>query len=110
MTSTEKYHDALAIESAVINQTSNCYREKCTANEERLRRDETDVDWSDDESLTDLELRTSLIDLLPRDESQIVYRLLHSPGDIFGHIDLLNGHKHKETCRCLTNALVRRED
>lgn len=92
MTSTEKYHDALAIESAVINQTSNCHREKCAA---------------DDESL---ELRTSLIDLLPRNESQVVDRLLHSPGDIFGHIDLLNGNKHQETCRCLTNTLVRRED
>jgi hypothetical protein len=33
--------------------------------------------------------------------------LVLSPGDILGHLDLLNGRKHMETCQCLTNTLVR---
>ena len=39
--------------------------------------------------------------------NQNQYQLLNSPGDIIGHIDLLNGQKHTHTCKCITNTLVR---
>ncbi|CAF1291613.1 unnamed protein product [Adineta steineri] len=39
-------------------------------------------------------------------ENENFYRLLHAPGDILGHIDLLNGQKYTETCKCITNTLV----
>ena len=83
----------------------------------------TMFEWFDDQSETRssyqddakdlLDLRTqlrendSILDAFSRDESTEVYRLLHAPGDILGHVDLLNGQKYTETCRCITNTLVR---
>ena len=82
-------------------------------------------EWFDDQSETrsscrddskdSLDLRAqlsvndSILDAFSHDESTEVYRLLHAPGDILGHIDLLNGQKHRGTCRCITNCLVRRK-
>ncbi|CAF1127759.1 unnamed protein product [Rotaria sordida] len=56
--------------------------------------------------LSQLNMNDSILDLFPTKESTIVYRLLHAPGDVIGHIDLLNGQKHTETCKCITNTLV----
>ncbi|CAF4692967.1 unnamed protein product, partial [Rotaria sp. Silwood2] len=56
--------------------------------------------------LSQLNINDSILDFFPTKESTIAYRLLHAPGDIIGHIDLLNGQKHTETCKCITNTLV----
>jgi hypothetical protein len=49
----------------------------------------------------------SIFNLFPAKESNTFCRLLHAPGDIIGHMDLLNGQTHTETCKCVTNTLVR---
>ena len=70
--------------------------------------------WSDDESnikdrsvLAHLNVNDSILDLFPEKDSTSVHRMLHAPGDILGQIDLLNGQKYTETCKCVTNTLVK---
>jgi len=57
--------------------------------------------------LSHLHINDSILDFFPTKESTVFYRLLHAPGDILGHIDLLNGQKYTETCKCITNTLVK---
>ena len=40
--------------------------------------------------------------------SSEINRSLHAPGDVIGHIDLLNGQNYTATCQCMTNTLVRK--
>ncbi|CAF3451404.1 unnamed protein product [Rotaria sp. Silwood1] len=56
--------------------------------------------------LSQLNINDSILDFFPTKESTTVYRLLYAPGDVIGHIDLLNGQKYTETCKCITNTLV----
>ena len=90
----------------------------------RSSPNENVFEWFDDQSETrssccdetkdSLDLRAqlcvndSILDAFSHDESTEVYRLLHAPGDVLGHVELLNGQKHREACRCLTNSVVRR--
>ena len=72
--------------------------------EQRWNSSKNLFQWSDEES-NDKDLfvshRTDL-------SSTTKHRLLYSPGDIFGQMDLLNGRQHTETCQCITNTLVRK--
>ncbi|CAF3376108.1 unnamed protein product [Rotaria socialis] len=56
--------------------------------------------------LSQLNMNDSIFDFFSTKQSTKVHRLLHAPGDIIGHIDLLNGQKYTETCKCITNTLV----
>ncbi|CAM4824044.1 unnamed protein product [Rotaria magnacalcarata] len=56
--------------------------------------------------LSQLNINDSIFDFFSTKQSTKVHRLLHAPGDIIGHIDLLNGQKYTETCKCITNTLV----
>ncbi|UJR30400.1 hypothetical protein I4U23_017935 [Adineta vaga] len=95
---TSKYHDALSIEKVheKFNHSDN-------ANE-----DNTDLfEWSEDEfDEKDRFSHKKTNSLGFNENSSILYRMLHAPGDILGHIDLLNGQKSTETCKCITNTLV----
>ena len=53
-------------------------------------------------------INDSMLDNFPAEESTVFSRSIHAPGDVIGHIDLINGQKRTETSRCITNTLVRR--
>lgn len=57
--------------------------------------------------LVQLHINDSILDLFPTKRTKKVYRLLYAPGDMVGHVDLLNGQRYTETCKCITNTLVR---
>jgi len=106
--SKQYYHDALSIEKYSKNDHETiesdtdeqqlCYQ--CRMNQRNS---------SDDESKQKHFNGKNLLSYFNLDDvnSMKSSRLLRSPGDLIGEIDLLNQRKYTETCKCLTNTLVR---
>ncbi|CAF1576337.1 unnamed protein product, partial [Adineta ricciae] len=110
--STSKSHNVLSTEKNVSfpqkfqSANDQVFERKSFGNEDLFQ-------WSDDESNTKdrsifahLNIDDSILNLFPEKDSTLVHRMLHAPGDILGQIDLLNGQKYTETCKCVTNTLI----
>ncbi|CAF1543248.1 unnamed protein product [Adineta ricciae] len=110
--STSKSHNVLSTEKndsfsqKFQNANDQVFERKSFSNEDFFQ-------WSDDESntkdrsiLAHLNIDDSTLNLFPEKDSTLVRRMLHAPGDILGQIDLLNGQKYTETCKCVTNTLI----